>query len=95
MIILEAIARKRCISAVHNRVQMKLAPHILYTKHGAMHMDAIALERNGEPPREKKLGVFKLDGLNDLTLMEAEFVREILFDPSADRYDGVTLLLVE
>jgi hypothetical protein len=95
MIILEAIARKRCISAVYNRVQMRLAPHILYTKHGAMHVDCVALERGGEPPKEKKLGIFKLEGLNDLTLMEAEFTREPLFKPDAERYEGFTLLVLE
>ena len=95
MIILEAIARKRCVSAVYNRVQMKLAPHVLYTRHDAMHVDAVALERNGAPPREKKIGVFKLDGLNDLVLMEAEFAREDLFEPEAERYTGVTLMMVE
>jgi hypothetical protein len=95
IIILEAIARKRCVSAVYNRVIMKLAPHILYTKHGAMHVDAVALEKNGIEPKEKKLGVFKLDGLNDLALMDAEFAREDVFEPAADRYAEQILLAVE
>jgi hypothetical protein len=95
MIILEAIARRRCVSATYNRVMMKLAPHILYTKHGAMHVDAVALEKNGIEPKEKKLGVFKLDGLNDLILMEAEFAREDLFEPGSDRYAEQVLLAVD
>jgi hypothetical protein len=42
------------------------APYSLY-KNDALHIDAITLERD-EPPREPKLGTFKLDGLKDIEL---------------------------
>ena len=32
---LEAIARRRCLEAVYNRMNVRLAPHILYTRHDA------------------------------------------------------------
>ncbi len=95
VIILEAIATRKCVRATYNRVAMKLAPHILYTRHGEMHVDAVALERDGQPPKERKLGTFKLTGLNDIALSDNPFAIEDLFQPSAEKYAGVTLFAVE
>ena len=55
-LLLEAIALKKCVTTIYNGVAMKLAPHVLYTKNNALFIDAITLEKHGEPPREKKLG---------------------------------------
>jgi hypothetical protein len=93
-LLLEAIALKKCVTATYNNVQMTLAPHILYSKHDALFIDAVALERNGAPPKEKKLGAFHLAGLKDLTLSERNFVPDSLFDPAATKYEGVTLFVV-
>ena len=93
-LLLEAIALKKCVTATYNNVQMTLAPHILYSKHDALFIDAVALERNGLPPKEKKLGAFHLVGLKDLTLAERHFVPEPLVDPAASKYVGVTLFVV-
>lgn len=92
---LEAIARHKCVSAVYNRQTMILAPHILYTRHGEMHVDAVTISRDGAPPREAKLGTFKLAGLRDARLVEQAFRRSTLFDSADPRYDGVTLFAVE
>lgn len=96
-ILLEAIALKKCIVATYNRVEMLLAPHILYTKNNAFYIDAVALEKNGEPPKEKKLGAFHLAGLTGLGLADRHFEPEAgLFDPGLDRYQGgATLFAVE
>ncbi len=40
--IFEAIVRKRCVVATYNRVTMTLAPHVIYTKHGDLFIDAVA-----------------------------------------------------
>jgi hypothetical protein len=93
-ILLEAIALKKCVTATYNNVQMTLAPHILYSKHDALFIDAVALERNGVPPKEKKLGAFHLSGLKELALADRHFVPETVFDPAAPKYDGVTLFVV-
>ncbi len=94
-ILLEAIARNLCVEAVYNKVRMTLAPHILYTRHDELFVDAVALEKDGREPRELKLGTFKLVGLNEVTLTERPFQREDLFDPANDKYAGVTLFSVE
>lgn len=93
-IVLEAIARGTCIEAVYNRMKVTLAPHILYTRHDELYVDAVTVERDGQPPRELKLGSFKLSGLHELALAERSFAREPVFDPDEGRYAGVTLFAV-
>ena len=90
----EAIARGTCIRAVYNRMHVTLAPHILYTRHDELYVDAITVERDGRPPREVKLGAFKLTGLREVALVEQVFEREPVFDPDESRYAGVTLFAV-
>jgi hypothetical protein len=87
-ILLEAIALKKCVTATYNNVAMTLAPHILYSKHDAFFIDAVALEKNGVPPKERKLGAFHLAGLKELALTERPFKPDALFEPSAEKYDG-------
>lgn len=93
--ILEAIVRQFCVSATYNRTRMILAPHILYTRNGALYVDAAVVSREGMLPREPKMGVFKLDGLNDLLLTQRPFEPSDLFEAEAEKYVGVTLLAIE
>lgn len=93
-LLLEAIALKKCVTATYNNVQMTLAPHILYSKHDALFVDAVAIERNGVAPKEVKLGAFHLSGLKELALAERNFEPVRMFDPAAPKYDGVTLFAV-
>jgi hypothetical protein len=93
--LLEAIALKKIVVATYNRTRMKLAPHILYTRNDSLFVDAVALEKEGAPPKEKKLGSFKLDGLSDIALGDQHFELQEVFDPAEPRYDGSTLFKVE
>lgn len=93
-LLLEAIALKKCVTTVYNGVAMKLAPHILYSKNNALFIDAITLEKHGQPPREKKLGAFHLQGLNELQLIDEPFEPDELFEPDAEKYEGVALFRV-
>jgi hypothetical protein len=93
-IVLEAIALGTCIEAVYNRMKVLLAPHILYTRHDELYVDAVTVERDGQPPREVKLGSFKLTGLREMALADRPFAREPVFDPGDSRYQGVTLFAV-
>lgn len=92
--LLEAIALKKCVVATYNRVQMKLAPYILYRRNDSLYIDAVALEKAGQPPREIKLGAYHLAGLGNVTLADQRFEAVPLFDPAAQKYQGTTLFAI-
>ncbi len=94
-LLIDAITNKKCVSATYNGVEMILAPHVLYTKHEATFVDAITLARNGQPPREKKLGSFNISGLKLLALTPQDFETDRLFDRTLAKYVAVTLRMVE
>lgn len=94
-ILLEAIALNRCVQATYNRMVMKLAPHILYTRHGEVYVDAVTIERDGQKPRETKIGAFKLTGLKDLSLLELPFTANTIFNPMEEKYSSTTLFAVQ
>jgi hypothetical protein len=58
-------------------------------------VDAVTIQRDGQPPREVKLGTFKLTGLQGLTVGESPFEPDSIFDPRNEKYQGVTLFAVE
>ena len=92
---LEAIVKQQAVAATYNRTALTLAPHILYTKHGDLHVDAVTLERDGRPPKEEKLGTFKLAGLSAVRLTPRRFAPSALFQPAVERYAGETVMAVE
>ncbi len=94
VVVFEAIARRMCVDAVYNRMMMRLSPHILYTRHDDLFVDAVTVSRDGQPPRELKIGTFKLSGLRDMVVTEVPFVPQRIFDPSDARYRDVTLFAV-
>ena len=69
----EAIALKRLISAVYNGVELILAPHQLFLRHGALHVSALNTGRAWRSDEERKLGQFKLDGLSDVAIVDGSF----------------------
>jgi hypothetical protein len=93
-LIFEAIALQKCVSATYNRMQVVLAPHILYTKHGELYVDAVTIKRDGELPREVKLGAFKVTGLKDLVSNDQGFSPDAVYNAQDEKYAGVTLFAV-
>ena len=93
--IFEAIALQKCLQATYNKMVVKLAPHILYTRHGALHVDAIIVSRENMLPKEVKMGTFKVDGLSGLRLTERAFEVNPSFEPETEKYVGETLMAVE
>ena len=93
--LLEAIVRQRCVSATYNRTRMVLAPHILYTRAGALYADAYIVSRENMLPREEKIGTFKVDGLSELVLTQRDFAPSALFDATLDKYAGTALMAIE
>jgi hypothetical protein len=93
--VLEAIVKKLAVAASYNRGEVTLAPHVLYTRHGELYLDAITIERDGKPPKETKLGTFKLAGLSPLRLTARRFSVNPLFRSGDRRYGDATLMAVE
>lgn len=94
-VFLEAIVKLQAVAATYNRTEVTLAPHILYTKHGHLHVDALTIERDGKPPKEAKIGTYKLAGLSGVRLTPRRFTVSQLFDAATERYAGETLLAVQ
>lgn len=94
-IILEAIVKQLAVAATYNRGEITLAPHVLYTRHGELYVDGVLIERDGKPPREPKIGAYKLAGLTPLRLTARRFAPSELFDAADAKYEGVTLMAVE
>lgn len=92
---LEAVVRRLCVTATYNRDAILLAPHIVYTRHDEVYVDGVVIERAGKPPREEKIGSYKLAGLGALMLTGRGFTPSTLFDPHEPRYAGTTLMLVD
>jgi hypothetical protein len=94
-IIFEAIVRQLCVTAQYNGGGVMLAPHAIFNRHGELYVAAITIARDGNPPREPKVGLFKLDGLGDLALSNKGFEISALFDRNDPRYAAETLMAVE
>lgn len=94
-IIFEAIVRQLCLAATYNRVEMTLAPHVIYTRHDDLFIDAVVVDKDGRPPREVKLGTFKLAGLSAMRVTPRSFAPYPVFDASDAKYDGVALMAVD
>ncbi|MEG3086500.1 hypothetical protein [Sphingomonas sp. PB4P5] len=93
--VFEAIVRKMCLAATYNKTEMTLAPHVIYTKHDELFIDAEVLTRDGKPPKEPKMGTFKLIGLTALRITPRAFQVSSLFDQGSFKYADTTLMAVE
>ena len=72
-----AIARRLCLRARYNGGEVLLQPALLYQEHDALFLLAVTVSRDSKPPREPKLGTFRLTGLADLE------VTGLAFEPGA------------
>jgi hypothetical protein len=72
--LMEAIARKLTVSTRYNGEALKLAPHLLFERHGDLFVGALNMSRNWRAGDERKLGHFKLNGLGMTELMDETFI---------------------
>lgn len=82
---LEAIARKRLVAAEYNGDQILLAPHQLFSRHGALFISALNTSRNWRDTDERWLGQFKLAGLSNVVLASDSFEPLTNFDSEPHR----------
>ena len=90
--LMEAIARKRVVTAQYNGQQMKLAPHQMFERRGDLFVSALNLDKNWRSDDERRLGHFKLDGLAQTELVDEGFDPLPAFEPVAPK-DEDTLVL--
>jgi hypothetical protein len=94
-ILFEAIVHTKCVEATYNGGHVVLAPHVAFTRHGEVYVGATTIERDGQPPKEEKLGLFKLVGLAGFALTERSFIPSSVFDPKDERFAAETMIAVE
>jgi hypothetical protein len=94
LVLFEAIARKRAVTAQYNGVRMRLAPHLLFERRGDLFVGALNMSKNWRSDDEKRLGHFKLDGLGDAALTEEGFDPLPSFEPAAPQPEDTLVLAV-
>jgi hypothetical protein len=90
----DAIRRKNCVSAVYNRAAVEVAPHVVYSKHGDLFVDGVVLLRDGKPPKEVKLGTFKLAGLSEVKPTSRKFAPHAIFNGGDPKYADAAISVV-
>src|SRR3546814_16002993 len=65
-LLLESIATRKCEETVYNRMAVKLAPHILYTRHDELFIAKVTIKREGKPTREIKIGPIQMTDISPL-----------------------------
>jgi hypothetical protein len=92
--VMEAIARQRAVAARYNGEQIKLAPHLLFERHGDLFVSALNLSKAWRSDEERRLGQFKLLGLNAAELLDESFDPLPSYQPMAPRADDKVILAV-
>lgn len=90
-----ALMQRICVSVRYNNMDMLLAPHMLWTKHGDLHVDAVTVERAGGVPKVTKIGTFKLAGLGSVALTSRVFEPQPGFDPNDPKYAEAPIASVQ
>lgn len=71
-----------------------MAPHALYTHFDQYFLYAVTVDRNGNAPRQTRLGVFKLAGLKSIILDEQAFLPMRKFDAKDSKIKGTVIATV-
>jgi len=91
---MEAVARRKIISARYNGSMMNLAPHLIFERHGELYMTALNLGKVQSLSDGPRLGQFKLAGLKEPVLSEESFEPVPAFDAKPPRSDDMIVLAI-
>ncbi|KPH65834.1 hypothetical protein ACLIMP_05900 [Novosphingobium aerophilum] len=92
--LMEAITRKRTVTAQYNGGVIKLAPHLLFERHGDLFVSALNMSKNWRSEEDRRLGQFKLAGLGATELLDESFDPLPSFEPAAPRSDDTLILAI-
>lgn len=92
--LMEAIARQQLVETRYNGETIKLAPHLLFERHGDLFIGALNLGKNWRSDDERKLGQFKLAGLGSAELLDETFEPLPSYQAAAPRIDDTLVLAI-
>lgn len=92
--LMEAIARQQVVVTRYNGQEIRLAPHLLFERHGDLFIGALNLNKNWREDDERRLGQFKLAGLGAAELLDETFDPLPSFEPAAPRAEDTLLMAV-
>ncbi len=92
--LMEAISRKLKVEAQYNGATIKLAPHLMFERHGDLFVSALNYGKVWRSDEEPRLGQFKLAGLSEAMLLSEEFEPLPNFKPVVPRESDVMVLAV-
>jgi hypothetical protein len=92
--LMEAIARKLAVTARYNGAEIKLAPHLLFERHGDLFISALNMSKTWRADEEPRLGQFKLAGLDEITLLDESFDALPAYLAGPPRADDVLILAI-
>lgn len=92
--LIEAIVRKLPIIALYNGNVMKLAPHLLFERHGSLFLSALNMSKRWRSDDQRYLGHFKLDGLSVTELGDETFAPLASFQATPPHADDRIILAV-
>jgi len=92
--LMEAVAHKKVVTASYNSAVIKLAPHLIFERHGDLFVSALNLSKNWRSEDEKQLGQFKLAGLGAIEVIDEGFEALPSFRPVPPRADDVVILAI-
>jgi hypothetical protein len=93
-ILMEAIARQKAVSARYNGEIVKLAPHLLFERHGNLFVSALNMTKVWRSDDERRLGQFNLAGLVEAQLLDEGFEALPSFRPETPRPDDTLILAI-
>ena len=92
--LMEAIARQQVVATRYNGKEVRLAPHLLFERHGDLFIGALNLSKSWRDEDERQLGQFKLAGLGAAELLDETFDHLPSFQAAAPRVGDKLLLAV-
>lgn len=93
-VMIEAIARQQAVTATYNGAVIKLAPHLLFERHGDLYVSALNLSKGWRADDERRLGQFKLAGLAVMELLDEGFDPLPSYNSAAPRTDDTLILAI-
>jgi hypothetical protein len=76
----DAIMGGRMVTAQYNGAALKLAPHQVFLRHGALYLGAFNPDKNWRGPDDYRLGNFNFAGLSAVELSETGFAAIPAYD---------------